>query len=158
MNTTRPTSKSESVCNITCKAYEAAIKEAFPAQANEDKFMSHVILAVMESSDSYQAVRYINDFYEWPCSRSTITLFDNIFYDIKNQVHTQILSWVVSTGIRPNLKKGEPITFSVNPDVHISGHVAEVLPATARYAVTVPKTGTDEYVTMMADVENVLTS
>lgn len=89
-------------------------------------FLAMLALALRESPDSYQAGRYIEDFWGWPVSRELISILDRAYNRMRMVVRKFVLEWVVANNVRFPAKKGEGVRFRIG-EVEFGGVVLDVI-------------------------------
>ena len=90
------------------------------------EFLALLSIALIESPDSYQAGRYLEDFFGWPVQADLVRVLDACYARMKHVTRDLVHAWVMENNVRFPAKKGDMIRARIG-DVTINGRVIEVI-------------------------------
>jgi len=99
---------------------------AVPEDHNQAEFLALVTLAMIESPDAYDFVRYIHQFFDWPVDGKLTRIIDRAYLRLKILTPIVVRKWVMKTGARFPHKEGTSIAFRIG-DVNMRGTVKAVI-------------------------------
>lgn len=117
--------------------------------SSEREFFALVALAIIESADSYDAARYLEDFYEWPCDRELITILDRAYARMKYIAVERTREWVMEHSVRFPAKEGQGVRVRLG-DAEFLGKVVAVIATEAR-GIVIPVGKPHVNIPMMAE-------
>lgn len=125
----------EAALSIADEVRDWAIAGGFVMEdAPKQEFRALVVIAILESPDSYQAARYVEDFYEWPSDRQLIDIFDKAYSKMKNLVTKHVHAWVMENNVRFPANAGEGVVVRIG-QVEFKAQVVAVISREARAIV-----------------------
>lgn len=117
--------------------------------SSEREFLALVALAIIESADSYNAARYLEDFYEWPADRELINILDRAYARMKFIAAEHTRQWVMQHKVRFPAKEGQGVRVRMG-DAEFVGKVVAVIGPEAR-GVVVPLGKPHAHIPMLAE-------
>lgn len=103
---------------------------------NEREFLALVTLAIQESSDSYNAARYLEDIYDWPVDRNLVSIIDVAYARMKFIAGYRTHDWVMENKVRFPASKGMGVRARIG-DFEFMGKVVSVVSTEARAIATI---------------------
>lgn len=97
----------------------------------DNELRAAVTIAVFESADSYEAARYLEDFYDWPSNGELASLIGRAFLLMPRLTTPAVHEWVMKNRIRFPASEGQDVRFRVG-DAELSGTVVGVVRREAR--------------------------
>lgn len=123
---------SQAAAEIVPEVHDWACKMKATTVAPDDKeFRALITLAILESADSYQALRYLDDFLGWPVGPELASIFDKAFARMPRIADDMVMDWVLATGARFPAKAGQGVNVKIG-DVEFVGKVEAVIRKEAR--------------------------
>lgn len=98
---------------------------------DDKQFLALLSLALIESSDSYQAARYLEDFLDWPVTLELLKILEAAFHRMKYITRDLTHTWVMEHNIRIPAEEGNMIRCKIG-DLEVTGRLCEVVKREAR--------------------------
>ncbi len=109
---------------------------AVPEDHNKVEFLALVTLAMIESPDAYDFVRYIHQFFDWPVDGNLTRIIDRAYLRLRILTPKVVREWVIKTGTRFPHKEGVSIAFRIG-DANMRGTIKAVIKGEALAMVEV---------------------
>lgn len=113
--------------------------------AKEDAFENLLALAVLESGDAYECVKWLDESARWDVETSLVHLFDRVFSSIDPATLVRERAWVMQNGVRFPAGVGQQVVVQIG-DERFLGMVKTVERAVARALVDLGGEGTGVWV------------
>lgn len=121
---------------------------------DDREFLALLTVALIESPDSYQAGRYLEDFFGWPVEAHLVRILDAAYARMKHVARDLVHEWVMVNNVRFPAKSGDTIRCKIG-DVEINGRVIEVIRREAR-GFFIPNNKDKPMVVLAEEIKQVL--
>ena len=118
--------------------------------SNSKEFLALVTVALIESADSYNASRYLEDFYKWPSDRKLVSILDRAYFRMPQISKNLEREWVLETGERFPAKKNQGIVARIG-GTEVSAVVVSVIQEEARGLVTILGSNNSKYFSVLSE-------